>query len=67
MLRGAGRRAAREQDGRAWLAWHVEALARQKRLPKLDALLGQKTPARHQPPQDMSAVAARWHRVITAR
>lgn len=32
-MRGARERIEREQQDRAWLAWHIEALARSKRLP----------------------------------
>lgn len=29
----------REHNERAWLAWHIEALRRQKKLPKLEKML----------------------------
>ena len=32
-MQGARERVEREQRGRAWLAWHIEALARSKTLP----------------------------------
>jgi hypothetical protein len=35
---GARKRAEAEHNGRAWLAWHVAALDRQKRLPDLSRL-----------------------------
>ena len=35
-----------EQKGRAWLAWHVVALDRSKRLPPLKQLLGPAKPER---------------------
>lgn len=38
-LEGARRRLLSEQDGRAWLAWHVAALSRQSKLPDLASLL----------------------------
>ncbi len=34
-MKGARARLEREHKDRAWLAWHVEALARQHRLPDL--------------------------------
>jgi hypothetical protein len=37
---GARRRLEAEQDGRAWLAWHVAALSRQNTLPELSSLMG---------------------------
>lgn len=67
-LRGAARRAKRAQDGRLSLAWHVEAFARTKRLPKLGDLVSagpaRKRPAR-QSAEEMAAVALRWHRALT--
>lgn len=39
---GAEKRLAREQDARVELAWTVEVLARQKRLPSLRDLLGRR-------------------------
>jgi len=38
-IEGARRRLAAEQDGRAWLAWHVAALTRAQSLPDLSTLL----------------------------
>lgn len=57
-LAGAGERLEREQNGRAWLAWHIEALGRTKRLPKLDRLYVQKR--QRQTPQQMQAVVRAW-------
>lgn len=37
---GARRRLEVEQDGRAWLAWHIAALSRQDKLPELSSLIG---------------------------
>jgi hypothetical protein len=34
----ARQRLANEHNGRAWLAWHITALPKQKRLPRLDTL-----------------------------
>ncbi|MGY9046061.1 hypothetical protein P775_14260 [Puniceibacterium antarcticum] len=39
-MRGAHDRLEREQDGRAWLAWHIEALHRQERLMSLAEMTG---------------------------
>uniref|UniRef100_UPI000EB4EE06 hypothetical protein n=2 Tax=Chachezhania antarctica TaxID=2340860 RepID=UPI000EB4EE06 len=39
-MKGARARLRQEQDGRAWLAWHAEALARQKTLPGFRAFVG---------------------------
>lgn len=40
-LEGARRRLSAEQDGRAWLAWHVAALSRQTKLPDLSSMFTQ--------------------------
>jgi hypothetical protein len=37
-LEGARRRLSSEQDGRAWLAWHVAALTRAQKLPDLGSM-----------------------------
>lgn len=53
-MRGAARRREREHDGRMSLAWHVVALDRAKKLPKLETLLigATRKPARRQTPDD---------------
>lgn len=40
-LEGARRRLSVEQDGRAWLAWHVAAFARAEKLPDLSSMFSQ--------------------------
>ncbi|WP_222509202.1 hypothetical protein [Leisingera daeponensis] len=40
-LEGARRRLSAEQDGRAWLAWHVAALSRAQKLPDLGSMFAQ--------------------------
>ncbi|GLK49489.1 hypothetical protein GCM10017620_24620 [Brevundimonas intermedia] len=44
-----------EQQGRAWLAWHVAALPKMKRFPGLKELLGQRPKARVQTPSRIEA------------
>lgn len=56
---GAAARLRREQDGRAWLAWHVEALRRVKKLPRLESMLA-KRPARRQTWQEQLAIMQAW-------
>jgi len=51
-LDGARRRLAAEQDGRAWLAWHVAALSRQSKLPDLASLLARDEPSAPQTPAE---------------
>jgi hypothetical protein len=50
----------REQQGRAWLAWHVAALPRLKKFPELNALMGVKQTARRQTVSEMEAILAAW-------
>lgn len=38
MFRSAAHRADREHNDRAWLAWHIAALTRTKKMPKLQKL-----------------------------
>jgi hypothetical protein len=44
------------------LAWHIEALARQKRMPKLESMLvsGKKTAGTPMTPQQIEAVTRTW-------
>ena len=39
IMKGASKRLIREQNQTAWLAWHIAALERAKKLPKLETLL----------------------------
>lgn len=41
-MRGAADRLEDEHRNRAWLAWHVEALSRQKKLPDAEEFIGGK-------------------------
>lgn len=53
-------RIRREHNERAWLAWHVEALARTKKLPKLESMMMQDKPKRRQTVDEQIAVARAW-------
>ncbi|RAH99193.1 hypothetical protein DLJ53_21850 [Acuticoccus sediminis] len=65
ILAGRTRRLEAEQDGRAWTAWHTEALARVKKLPKLETLLGRRRkPKRRQTANDMIAIAKAWDAAV---
>lgn len=44
VLEAWGWRVEQEQKGRAWLAWHIAALQRMKRLPPLSRLVGRAKP-----------------------
>ena len=53
-LDGARRRLEAEQDGRAWMAWHVAALTRAAKLPDLKTLLVRSETKKQQSPQEQS-------------
>lgn len=66
MLAGAAARLRREHNTAAWLAWHIEGLARSKRLPKLNSLLmGDGKPRPAQTWQEQYAIALMWQSVIS--
>lgn len=44
-----------DQQGRAWLAWHIAALPKMKRFPSLKDLLGIKRKAKLQTPDEIEA------------
>lgn len=61
ILEGATNRLKREHNDRAWLAWHIEALARQKKLPKLKELLHSEKPSgRKMTPEQLESVTRSW-------
>lgn len=60
----------KEHNDRAWLAWHIEALARQKKLPKLKSLLidaAAAKPKRRQTVEEQIAIAHRWTAALTRK
>jgi hypothetical protein len=50
----------REQQGRAWLAWHIAALPRMKKFPELEKLMGTKRKAKRQTVSEIEAILAAW-------
>ncbi len=56
-MRGKAAIIRREQEQLAWLAWHIEALARTKKLPPLDDMTGKRKAARREP-QDPDVMLA---------
>lgn len=61
ILKGAGARLTREHDANAWLAWHIEALARSKKLPKLAEMQsGKPQKRRRMTPEEMISMAHLW-------
>lgn len=60
ILEGAYDRRRHEHDERAWLAWHVEALSRQKKMPALENFISAKMKRRSQTVAEQIAIAQRW-------
>ena len=58
-----------DHNDRAWLVWHIEALARQKKLPKLkDMLVGvTRKPKRRQTAEELIAIAHQWTAALTRK
>ncbi|WP_315920442.1 hypothetical protein [Mesorhizobium sp. SP-1A] len=67
ILEGEAGRVRRGQNDRAWLAWHVEALARSKKLPKLKDMMhdAPQKRARRQTVEEQIAIAHRWTAAVT--
>jgi hypothetical protein len=57
---GATDRFEREQQGRAWMAWHVAALPRVKKFPTLESLISGKRKAKRQTVSEMEAIFKAW-------
>lgn len=62
MFAGAGERLEREQQARAWQAWHTAVIPRMKTVPELNALMGVKPKLRIQTVDEMKAVFATMRR-----
>lgn len=61
VLKGVGARLSREHDANAWLAWHIEALARVKKMPKLtDMQTSKPAKRRKMTPEEMISMAHLW-------
>jgi hypothetical protein len=56
-MEGAVLREKRAHEARIWLAWHVAALGRAKRLPRLNTLIGSRPEPRE---DDWKADLAGW-------
>lgn len=57
---GVTDRLVREHNERMALAWHIEALHRSKRLPKLNTLLAKTASRKRQTWQEQQAVMSQW-------
>lgn len=60
VFQGASERFEREQQGRAWMAWHVAALPRVEKFPTLESLMGIKRKAKRQTVSEMEAIFKAW-------
>lgn len=60
IISGANERLVREHNQHAWLAWHIAALQRSKRLPKLKTLLAKQQSHRRTNWQQQMAVMDQW-------
>ena len=58
VVKGYSERLRNEHDGRAWLAWHVAAFERSKRLPALKSVLSAKKLKRQSSTQIKGALDA---------
>ncbi|RVK61942.1 hypothetical protein CN162_01475 [Sinorhizobium meliloti] len=69
VLDGVAIRLRREHNDRAWLAWHIEALARQKKMPRLKELARASTakPRRRQSIEEQIAIAQAWTAALTRK
>jgi hypothetical protein len=56
VFKAHGLRREHEWKVAAWSAWHIEALARMKKLPPLDRFLGIKKRTPKQTPEEMMAI-----------
>jgi hypothetical protein len=58
-MHGKLRAARRDHNQRAWLAWHIAALQRTKKLPKLASLFAKEKP-RQQSWQEQQMIMSSW-------
>lgn len=65
-MKGAADREEREHHSRVWLAWHIAALPRAKKFPRMVDLMPKKKPERQTPEQMLSA-ALRWDAAVNAK
>ncbi|MQP38651.1 hypothetical protein CQ059_04855 [Brucella pseudogrignonensis] len=69
VLDGVASRLRRERNENAWLAWHIEALARSKKLPKLADMMetSPKKQKRRQTVAEQISIAHRWTAALTRK
>jgi len=59
-MKARAARLMRDHNELAWLAWHVEALRRTKKIPPLRKLQTREQQRPRQSPQQMLAIAKQW-------
>lgn len=68
ILDGAAEGMIQEQNGRAWLAWHIEALARSKKMPTLASMQSERPRKRRKmTPEEMISMAHLWTAATAGR
>ena len=68
VMKGAAARLRRQHDLAAWVAWHVEALARTKKMPKLERMQSGSTRRKRQLSADeMISLAHAWTAAVAGR
>jgi hypothetical protein len=70
LIEAAARRFEREHNGRVWLAWHIAALQRMKKLPNLKKMMVDNTRRPRQSWQQQLSVFSEWvahHNAAVAR
>lgn len=65
-LHGKHRAAIRDQNARAWMVWHIAALQRAKKLPKLKTMMVKEKP-RVQSWQEQQMIMQSWATAHNAR
>lgn len=67
VLSGHARRVNRKHRDRIWTVWHIEALQRSKKLPKLKEMMQgtAAAPKRRQTIEEQIAIAMRWTAALT--
>jgi hypothetical protein len=58
-MNGKLRAARRDHNQRAWLAWHIAAMGRAKKIPRLASMLAKEKP-RQQSWQEQQMILASW-------
>ena len=60
LMEAAAKRFEREHNGRVWLAWHIAALMRVKKLPDIKQMMLQRSSRPRQTWQQQLAIVTKW-------